>query len=165
MTRLDLLYALKAETELATKDILLPVARQKGDDDAQGLRRVAIHLMRLPDMSAAAKKAPYIIHQFINGVDTQNPSNSTKSIAAVRSIFTVYNLNDEEGGLSLLNLMERFRIHLLRRRVIGAAFDLHMEEGGGIESLIYPEQTSPYYSGEMLTTWDIPAVEREVNYE
>lgn len=37
----------------------------------------------------------------------------------VRSIFAVYNDDEQEGGLMLLNLMERLRIRLLREVVIG----------------------------------------------
>lgn len=78
----------------------------------------------------------------------------------VRSIFAVYNDDEQEGGLMLLNLMERLRIRLLREVVIGRRFQLDLE--AGLETFIYPDDTAPYYAGEMTTTWRVPGVEREV---
>ena len=60
----------------------------------------------------------------------------------------------------LLNLMERLRIYLLKQVVIGGQFQLDLK--AGLESLVYPDDTAPYYAGEMLSTWILPAVEREV---
>jgi hypothetical protein len=118
--------------------------------------------MRLPDSSAAQKKAPYIIHQIITGKDWQSESNREHAAATVRSIFCVYHDDEEEGGMLLLELMERLRIHLMKKIVIGRQFQLELEQG--LEMLIYPDDTSPYYNGEMMSTWILPRVEREVNY-
>ena len=71
-----------------------------------------------------------------------------------------YNDDEQEGGLMLLNLMERLRIRLLREVVIGRRFQLDLESG--LETFIYPDDTAPYYAGEMTTTWRVPGVEREV---
>lgn len=60
----------------------------------------------------------------------------------------------------LLNLMERLRIYLLQRVVIGGKYQLNLE--AGLETLIYPNESAPYYVGEMVSTWDMPSVEREV---
>lgn len=60
----------------------------------------------------------------------------------------------------LLNLIERLRIHLLQTVVIGQKYQLDLE--AGLETLIYPEETAPYYAGEMISTWKLPAIEREV---
>ena len=60
----------------------------------------------------------------------------------------------------LVNLMERLRISLLRKVVIGGQFQLDLE--AGLETLIYPDDTAPYYAGEMISTWKLPSVEREV---
>ena len=79
--------------------------------------------------------------------------------AVVRSIFCVYCNDEQEGALHLLNLMERLRIRLLQDVVIGGQFELDLE--AGIEVLIYPENTAPYFAGEMSTTWKMPSVERK----
>jgi len=159
MNRITLLEQLRDITKTATGDIILPVKEQKGD--AEKITRAAdIHLMRLPDSRAAQKKAPYIIHQLITGKDIQPQGEDESASAVVRSIFCVYNDDEEEGSLMLVNLMERLRIHLLKQVVIGDQFQLDLV--AGLESIIYPEDTAPYYAGEMVSTWILPAIQREV---
>lgn len=159
MNRVILLHRLKDFTEEATKDLLLPVKIQS-EKDTQTERTAEVHLMRLPDSKAAHKKAPYVLHQFITGADQQAPGTRDTSTATVRSIFCVYSDNEEEGGMHLLNLMERVRIALLRQRVIGDQFTLDLE--AKLETLCYPDDTAPYFAGEMVSVWKLPAVEREV---
>lgn len=159
MNRITLLEQLRDITKTATGDIILPVKEQKGD--AEKITRAAdIHLMRLPDSRAAQKKAPYIIHQLITGKDIQPQGEDESASAVVRSIFCVYNDDEEEGSLMLVNLMERLRIHLLKQVVIGDQFQLDLV--AGLESMVYPEDTAPYYAGEMVSTWILPAIRREV---
>lgn len=159
MTKVVLLDVLADFTKQSTKDLIMPTKMQKGDTE-QKFRAADIHKMRLPDSSNATKKAPYIIHQVITGKDTQRPQNRPSAETVIRSIFCVYNDNEEEGGLMLLNLMERVRIDLLRSDIIGNQFKIDRE--AGLETLIYPDDTAPYYAGEMISTWKLPAVEREV---
>ena len=162
MTRSILLDRLKEFTEAATKDILLPVMPQKEDQTPPSNRCAEVYRMRLVKSSSAKKAAPYIIHQIITGKDIQPIGDRISAIATVRSIFCVYNDNEEEGALSLLNLMERLRIALLRQVVIGKQFQLDL--ASGMEMLVYPDDTHPFYAGEMMTTWRIPAIEREVKH-
>lgn len=153
MTKVILLERLAEFTEEATKDIIMPTRLQKGDTE-QIVRAANIHKMRLPDSKAAQKEAPYIIHQIITGKD------NLSSNAVMRSIFCVYNNNEEEGGMMLLNLMERVRIALLKSGTVGNQFTLDIN--AGVETLIYPDDTAPYYAGEMITNWKLPTIEREV---
>lgn len=137
----------------------MPVSKQR--DSAEPENRAAeVWPMRLPDSNAAKKKAPYIIHQLINGKDIQPEGETLSSSAVIRSIFCVYNDNESEGALMLVNLMERLRIAILKQVIIGRQFQLDLK--AGVETLIYPDDTAPYYAGEMITTWILPAVEREV---
>ena len=159
MTRVILLEQLKAFTEASVKDIIMPVSMQKGDSE-QAYRAAEVYKMRLPDGNAAKKKAPYIIHQIITGSDEQPEGNPVTSRAVIRSIFTVYNNDEQEGAMMLLNLIERLRIDLMKSVVIGEQFILDLQSG--IEYLIYPDNTAPYFSGEMVSVWEIPAVKREV---
>jgi len=159
MTRVVLLKELRDFTKAATADVILPTKMQEGDKE-QKYRAAAVYLMRLPDSRSAAKKAPYIIHQFLTGDDTQLPGERCSSTAVVRSIFCVYSENEEEGGMLLLNLMERLRIELLRKVVIGNQYALDLS--AKLESLVYPDDTAPYYAGEIVSRWKLPAVEREV---
>lgn len=161
MNKIILLKTLRDFNKKATDDIILPVRRQKDDTDESVLFRPAsIHLMRLPDSKSAQKKAPYIIHQLITGRDIQPPGENETASAVIRSVFCVYNDNEEEGSLMLLNLMERLRINLLKEIVIGRQFQLDLE--AGLEGMVYPDDTAPYYAGEMISTWKLPAIQREV---
>lgn len=161
MNRVILLRQLKEFTEEVTKDLLMPVKVQS-EKDTETERTAEVHLMRLPDSKSAHKKAPYVLHQFITGADQQSPGSQNTSTATVRSIFCVYSDDEEEGGMILLNLMERVRIALLRQRVIGDQFTLDLD--AKLETLCYPDDTAPYYAGEMISVWKIPTVEREVNF-
>lgn len=158
MTHITLLEQIKAFTENAIKDIILPVRRQKGDTEQQS-RVAEVYLMRLPDSKAATKKAPYIIHQVVTSKDMQPAGKQEAGKSVVRSVFCVYCENEQEGAMNLLNLMERIRIRLLQQVVIGQQYQLDLE--AGLEFMIYPEDTAPYYAGEMSTTWHMPSVERE----
>lgn len=155
----DLLYKLKAFTEAAISELIMPVRLQKGDKE-EGYRAASVYLMRLPDSTSATKKAPYVLHQLITGKDEQPSGQKPKSSAVVRSICCVYSADEQEGGLMLLNLMERIRIALLRTTIIGGRYQLDME--AGVECLVYPDDTAPYFIGEMVTNWALPAIEREV---
>lgn len=161
MTRVTLLERLRDFTDDVTKDILMPVRQQKEDKDPPADRAATIYITRLTKSSDAQKSVPYILHQIITGKDLQPSGQEITADAVVRSIFTVYNDNEEEGGLMLLNLIERLRIALLKQVVIGQQFQLDLK--AGLEMLIYPDDTAPYYAGEMISVWRLPAVEREVN--
>lgn len=161
MTKVELLEKLKEFTEETVKDLMLKTAPQK-DDKGKEYRAAEVFRARLPDSSAAKKKAPYILHQIVTSKDIFPPGKRSESVAVVRTIFCVYDSDEQEGGLALLNLMERLRIALLRQQVIGKQFKLDLEIG--LESLVYPEPSAPYYLGETLSVWKLPVVEREVNH-
>ncbi|MCM1439160.1 MAG: hypothetical protein NC131_08155 [Roseburia sp.] len=160
MDRVTLLEALKAETQAVTADLLLPVQMQKDDTEQPADRAAKVYLMRVPSGSSATKKVPYILHQVITGKDEQPEGEEDEARTTVRSIFAVYDDDEERGGLSLLNLMERVRIHLLQEVIIGNQFEL--DKQAGLEILVYPDDTAPFYMGEMASVWKCPAIERNV---
>lgn len=159
MTRIALLEQLRDFTKAVTKDIIMPTMMDKGDEEKTE-RPAEVYLMRLPDSRAAKKKAPYILHQLITGKDEQRSGERAESRAMIRTIFCVYHDNEQEGSLALLNLMERLRIELLRKVVIGNQFQLDLD--ASLETLVYPDDTAPFFAGEIVSTWKLPAVEREV---
>ena len=162
MTITALLEQLKAFTEKVTADLIMPTKVQSADE-AQNYRPADVYLMRLPDGSSATKKAPYIIHQLLTSKDQQPSGERVQSSASVRSIFVVYNDDEQEGGLMLLNLMERLRIELLRTGVLDNRFSLDLSEG--LEYMVYPDtDTAPFYAGEMSSTWKLIPVQREVDF-
>lgn len=161
MTKIKFLDDLVAFTEDVVKDIILPLAPQERDTANSPTSRAAeVYKMRLPDSAAAKKKVPYIIHQIVSGKDTQPEGQYPSASATVRSIFAVYCKDESEGAMNLLNLMERVRIALEQQVVIGHQFELDLKTG--VDMLIYPDDTAPYFIGEMSTVWNIPAIRREV---
>lgn len=162
MTKVALLDALKQLITDCTKDVNLPCAVQKGDEAATS-RAPDVYRMRLPDSSAAKKIVPYILIQIVTGRDQQNEGERAKSTATARFIFAVYADNEEDGALHLLNLMELVRQRLLEQIVVADLFQLDLEEG--LESLVYPDDTAPYYAGEMIGTFYLPPIHRRVDYE
>ena len=162
MSKVILLKELKAFTLDVTRDLIFPVAQQKEDKEPPKDRPAAVYRTRLPDSRAAKKKAPYVLHQVITGKDAQSAGQAATSRVTIRTIFCVYHKDEEEGGLALLNLMERLRIGMLEDQIIGKQFRLDLE--AGLESLVYPEDTAPYYAGEMISVWKLPIIERKVPY-
>ncbi len=160
MTKIILLETLKAYTEQAEKDLLLPVRVQR-IGEVPITRPPDVYKMRLPDSKSAEKKAPYILHQVITSLDRQQRGEQLESDALIRSIFCAYSEDEQEGALHLLNMMERFRIPLLKDPwIANGQFELNLQEG--MESLVYPDDTAPYFVGEMITHWRMPPVKREV---
>lgn len=160
MVKTEFLEVLRDFTREAIKDMILPTRMQQGDTEP-GSRPADVYLMRLPDGTAAMKKAPYILHQVVTGADRQEQGERPRATATVRSIFVVYSDDEQEGGMMLLELMERVRIALLKQVLLDKRFQLDLQVG--VETLVYPDDTAPYFAGEMSSTWVLPAVERVIN--
>lgn len=172
MTNMELLDQLAAFTREVTREMRLPVSgppngpkKDIGDILAPEVevRAPEIFRMRLPDGNAARKKAPYILHQLLTFRDAQPEGERTEGYAVVRSIVCVYCDDEQEGGLLLLGLMERLRVALLQTSVLAGRFSL--DRTAGLEGLIYPEASAPYYAGELVTNWKIPSIERKVEMQ
>lgn len=161
MVKTEFLEVLKQFTGKAVQDMILPVRYQQEDGTPPTGRPADVYKMRLPDGKAASKKAPYILHQIVTGMDRQTEGGEDTSSTTVRSIFVVYSDDEQLGGLMLLELMERVRIALLRQVILDGRFQL--DKRTGVETLIYPEDTAPYFAGEMSSTWLLPRVERELD--
>lgn len=171
-TKVGLLYELEDFTNLATGEMLLPVKRQSRDEQEPKPRPATVYKARLPDMESYQKKAPFILHQAVTGEDAVKNANKgtgqqirreMQSICVVRSVFCVYHPDEQEGGLALLNLMEEMRMALLMYpTMLDKVFELDLDEG--ISQMIYPETgergTAPFYLGEMVATWKLPAIKR-----
>ena len=171
-TKVGLLYALKAFTEKFTGTMLLPAKRQSKDEREPADRAATVFLARLPDMTSFDRKAPFILHQAVTGLDEIGNTNKGTgmqirrdliSTCVVRSVFCVYCKDEQEGGLLLLNLMEELRTALLLYpTMLNKVFELDIDEG--ISQMIYPETgergTAPFYLGEMVTQWKLPTIKR-----
>lgn len=133
---------------------------QKGDKErvSTPLKR---YKMRLPNSRQSYKNAPYCLLQYISGISRQQPGKRTEASATVRLIFCTQNENEEEGALELLNMMEAVTQRLLQDPFMGYGFILDRE--AGLEDLVYPDDTRPYYAGEIVATFSIHETERNVN--
>lgn len=161
MTRVILLEELKKFTLEATKDIVMPVEPQEEDIGPPASRPAQVFSMNLPDSASYQREAPYILHQIITGKDVHPPGQIYPTgMAVIRSVFCVYHEDGQEGGLLLLNLMERMRIALMKQVVIGGQFTLDLREE--LDALFYTEKTAPFYGGEMISQWKIKSIEREL---
>ena len=162
MTKVMLIENLKEFITNTVSSFSLPCQLAKGDAE-QIFRAPEVHRMRLPDSNSATKKAPYIIVQAVEGDDFQKNSDVPLATCIVRLIFCVYCENEEEGAMMLLNVMERVRQALLETWVVGDCFRLDGEEGIG--SIIYPDDTAPFYAGEMIMKFFIPPIRRQYKQE
>ncbi len=158
MTKLILLQRMKEVVEEAVKDLPMPVRRQKSGEEPEP-RDAEVWLVRLPDAESAVKKAPYIVLQPVAGEDRQQPGSRRTGSCLVRLVFTVFHPDGQEGALTLLEMMERVRIAFLKHPTIGGQFSLM--EAEGLEWGVNYELEPPYYNGEMVGRWTMPAVERE----
>ena len=81
MSKVILLKELKAFTLDVTRDLIFPVAQQKEDKEPPKPRAAEVFCTRLPDSKSAKKKAPYILHQFINDKTIQPKDQRLNSTA------------------------------------------------------------------------------------
>ena len=159
MTKNNFLDVFVDFTKDAIKDFLLPVSPREDEENKE--RIPDVYKMRLPDRSSATKKAPYILHQVVTTSDKQNSGSIPYATVTIRTVFCIYHPSEgNEGPLALLELIERLRIAVLKSVSIGKVYQLDRE--AGLESLIYPEDTAPYYVGEMISVWKVPHVLMEV---
>ena len=158
MTKIILLNCMKEVVEKAVKDLILPVRIQE-DVEAYDPRPAGVYLVRLPDRKSVIKKCPYIVIQPVAGEDKQEAGQQRGASCLVRLVFTIFHQDGQEGALALLELMERVRIAFLKQPTIGGQFTL--VESEGLEWGVNYDLDPPYYNGEMVGRWSMPAVERE----
>lgn len=156
MTPVILMNELKRYIETHTKDMLLPV-RTRATDEKEKERAPKVYLMNLPKKEEEIQQIPYILIKYLTGKNEQEQGSYTESEAKVRIIIATYNEDAEEGAMALLNVISRLRYHFLRDRQVGNQFRLILP----MEDIVYPDNTNPYYLGEIMTTWTLPQVEME----
>lgn len=158
MTPITLLEELEKFIKEKTKDIILQVkVNSKNGSDEPKERAANIHKMKLPSKDAETKQIPYILLQFLTGKDTQEEGRYSESECQIRIVVATYSEDGSEGALDVLNILTRIRNSLLKEGIIAKQFLIKKP----LEYIVYPEDTAPYYLGEMITIWSIPSVERE----
>lgn len=165
----DLLYALKDFIGILIKDLKFKIRPQttaeiedsKANPD-KWVRVPEIYLQRLPDSKSAKKKAPYVLIQLITAADVQDERKQDDSYATIRIILCVYDDDEQEGSLGLLNLAGRIRIGLLKACTFGDNNAFVLDKTEKLEFMAYPDDTAPYYAGEMIGLVHLPPIKREV---
>lgn len=157
MTAVILLDELKKFVIEHTKDIILSV-RVKPNSGEINERPAEVHKMRLPNKEAETKQIPYILLQFLTGKDEQEEGQSAESECKIRIVVATYSEDGGEGAMDVLNVLTRLRVALLKAGIIAGQFLIKKP----LEYIVYPDDTAPYHMGEMLTIWEIPEIEREV---
>ncbi len=157
MTVIDLLKDMAAFTETATKDIILD-SSERGTDGSYIKRPPKVFLMNIPDKEAEKKVAPCIILQAITGKDIEGEGRKEAQVTEnMRIVVQTFNRDAQIGALDVLEILERLRIELRQKGVLSAQYGI-----GEIETLVYPNTMSPYYMGEMMIEFGMPAVKREL---
>ena len=161
MTAVVLLDVLQEFVEEKTKNIILSVRPEKGGTvkGKPGKRAAEVHKMRLPDKDAETKRVPYILLQYLTGKDGQDEGEPPESTGRVRIIVATYSEDGGEGATDVLNVVTRIRVELLKAGEVGQQFLLRKP----VEHIIYPDDTNPYFMGELMTVWEMPYIERETN--
>lgn len=160
MTSTHLLNTLADFIQETTKDMVLPArVLKEGAEPKQ--RPPHVFKMRVPNKEGETQQIPYIIVQHLKGKDERNERGEMDSTAVVRIVVAVYGSNQEEGAMSVENLLTRMRIALLKKGMVANKFLLKFP----LEYVVYPDSTEPYYLGEMITNWQMPVIEREVRYD
>lgn len=158
MTPTALLEALKLYIQENTKDIILTVRRKRGDTTED--RPPNVYLMNLPKKEDEVQQIPYILIKYLTGRDDREPGEEESSQASIRIVIATYAEDAEEGTMALLNIISCLRYNFLKDSEIAGQFRLISP----LESIIYPDDTRPYYLGEMMTLWTLPPIEREVKF-
>ncbi len=174
MTWNDLLETFLVWTREALQELRLPARQEitykknpetgELEEQHQGaeVAPVAVYLHRLPD-NDNAEALPYVLHQIVTHRDIQPVGQRELSCQTViRSVFCVYGSDEQESARLLLNVMERVRIALLEQFALDERFILNRQTG--LEFLVYPDSdhSAPYAMGEMISTWGVPEVHRDV---
>ncbi|MBE6012087.1 MAG: hypothetical protein E7234_05970 [Lachnospiraceae bacterium] len=157
MTPLILITGLKNFIEDVIKDILLPVRVDRNSGENKQ-RMAKVYEMHLPDEDSETSQIPYVIIQFLKSTDNQKQGDNTEGSCMIRIIAATYSEDRQEGHMNILNLLTRIRISLLKERIIGKQFLLE----GPLELIVYPDDTRPYYLGEIMVNFAMPTIEMEV---
>lgn len=158
MTPSDLLEQFKVFAEEKLNNLLLPIKKAPGEEPEY--RSPEVFKMNLPNKSAQKEKAPYVVLQFLNGNDSQNPGEDMESVCNIRVVVCAYSEDLDEGPLNVLNMLVRLRSALLEDRILANRYQLQPP----LEYLVYPDNPAPFFFGEMITVWKIPTVRRKISY-
>lgn len=138
------------------KEIRLKVKQAEWND--QPLERaVKVFAYMTPNPSDNTEAVPYILLQFVKGADDEDKETSIQeSTATIRGYIALYDWEAKEGQMAILNVIEKLRLDLLSRGVIGGKYELLKP----FEYRFYDDMTMPYHEAEFIMNWRIQPVKR-----
>ena len=157
MTPVILLDDLQKFIEENTADILLEVKVRTGTATEKE-RAAKVYKLGLPKKDDTTQQIPYILLKILNGADEKKDGEPKSSEVRVRIVIAAYSQSEERGQTALLNRILRIQERLQKQHIIGGRFCLKYP----FEYIIYQDTTPPYFIGEIMTVWSVPAIEREV---
>jgi len=152
MTPLDLLQSLKAYCEEKTGDMQL-LARVPENGTESATRPPKVFIGNLPDKEAEKKEAPYILLKFLT---SKNEDEERKCM--VRIICVTFSEDKQENYIQCLNVISRLETALLQDVVIANRYSCQKP----VETIVYDDDLEVYQIGEIMTTWEMPQVQRNV---
>ena len=153
MTPIILLERLAEFVEENISDIKLQVRVTNTKPGEEKERAAEVHKMRLKKKEDKTQRIPYVLLQLLKLEDDKQPSQPAGATAQVRLVVATFSYD-------VLNVLLRIRERLLATGVIGQQFEVQKP----LEAVVYPDNTEPYYFGEMIANFSIPTIEREVNF-
>lgn len=153
MTAVDLLNSLKAYCEEITKDMRL-LARVPENGTESGERPPFVFVGNLPEKESEKKATPYILLKLLT-----KKTDDEESVCRVRIICVTFSEDKQENYMQCLNLVTRIESRLLEDVVIDKRYSCQKP----IESMIYDSDMEVYQVGELVTIWEMPRVQRNIN--
>lgn len=92
---------------------------------------------------------PFVIVRYLDEDDELYKEN----VATFRLVVGTYSKDEQRGWRDTLNVMNRIKITLMKKRVIGAA-----ALTGKIITSLFEEQSKPMWHGAMLVQFNLPQV-------
>ena len=158
MTPIILMDRLAEFVQDVTKDIKLQVRVRNQNPNEEKVREANVYKMGLPSKDDQTQKIPYILLQFLTGKDDKQEREPEESTCKIRIVIATYSEDGGVGPYDVLNLILRIRGELEKTGIIGKQFVLQKP----LAYIVSPDNTPPYYLGEMITNWSIPTIRREV---
>lgn len=152
MTPIILMDSLEEFIRNATKSIILP-CRVRNDLNDVKERPAEVFKMNLPKKEDEKQRVPYILLQFIKGIDEREEGKYPLGSCSIRIVVVTYSEDRGTGEYDVLNIILKIRSELEKTGCLDCLFDLLYP----LEYLIYDGgETYPYYVGEMMTNWSLP---------
>lgn len=137
MTTIDLLRAAKIFTERSVGKITM--SKKTGGEEVDA--KIEVYTGYIPEKEDELKAAPYILIQAVKGTNDEEKQENTVNL---RFVIVLRFEDSEEGYLGVLEVLERLQTEMRKSGLFQNQYGI-----GKIEWLLYPQDTKPYYIGEM----------------